>query len=230
MRRSTVIVLSTVLAATLGTVTAPAVALGQPAPAGAAAAEPNQVTNLTVRQGDGYATLAWTPVDGATDYQIERTPVDAGGAAAGPSVVVGVWRPNRQVNNGSPTFADAGFNPGDRFQWRVRAMLVIGYPTPPATPEAVAATSPLAINCNVHGNEPGDREACLIMARQLAFGTDARTIDLLSHSTVLIVPTINGDGRAANTRGNSTGQDLNRDYSLIRQPETAAYVNMLREY
>ncbi|MEE6260724.1 M14 family zinc carboxypeptidase [Plantactinospora sonchi] len=308
LRRPTVIVLSALLAATLGTVTAPSTALGQPAPTTVVAAEPNQVTGLTVSQADGFATLAWTPVDGATDYQVERTPVDAGDVATGPSVVVGVWRPNRQINNESPTFADAGFNPGDRFQWRVRArfgtteqpysapvagttkqpwgapdtpgqnlrtqwettraaqytsdvdeyaytaeidrlsdrvrtveigrtvlgrpinMLVFGYPKPPATAEAVAATSPLAINCNVHGNEPGDREACLIMARQLAFGTDTRTTDLLSHTTVLIVPTINGDGRAANTRGNSTGQDLNRDYSLIRQPETAAYVNMLRQY
>ncbi|RLP85998.1 M14 family zinc carboxypeptidase, partial [Micromonospora sp. CV4] len=99
-----------------------------------------------------------------------------------------------------------------------------------ATPAAVAATAPVAINCNVHGNEPGDREACLIMARQLAFSTDPRITDLLSRTTVLIVPTINGDGRAANTRGNSTGQDLNRDYSLIRQPETAAYVKMVRDY
>ena len=47
---------------------------------------------------------------------------------------------------------------------------------------------------------------------------------------MLIVPTINGDGRAANTRGNSTGQDTNRDYSLIRQPETFAFVEMMRDY
>jgi hypothetical protein len=64
----------------------------------------------------------------------------------------------------------------------------------------------------------------------LAFGDDARTIDILSNTTVLIVPAINGDGRAANTRGNSTGQDLNRDFSLIRQPETFAFVEMLRDY
>jgi hypothetical protein len=212
------------------------------------------------------------------------------------------------VNNDRPTFADAGFNPGDRFQWRVRArfadvaqpfsapvsattnppwgnpnvrgenlrtqwettqaaqftsdvdeyaytaaidrfservrvveigrtvldrpinMFIIGYPAPPATPAAVAATSPLLINCNVHGNEPGDREGCLILARRLAFSKDSRIRDLLSHTTVLIVPTINGDGRAANTRGNSTGQDLNRDYSLIRQPETFGFVRMLRDY
>ncbi|SCF24181.1 Zinc carboxypeptidase [Micromonospora viridifaciens] len=304
-RRTTVF--SVLLAATLAATVAPAPALAQPAGV-AAQAEPNQVQNLTVVQGDGYATLAWTPVDGATDYQIERTPIAADGSATGPAVITGVWRPNRQINNESPTFADAGYNPGARFQWRVRArfgttvqpysepvsgttlapwgdpnvpgenlrtqwettlaaqytsdvneyaytaaldeasdrvrvteigktalgrpinMLVIGYPTPAATPEAVAATSPVMVNCNVHGNEPGDREACLIMARKLAFSNDARTIDLLSHTTVLIVPTINGDGRAANTRGNSTGQDLNRDYSLIRQPETFALVNMMRQY
>ncbi|MEV6845709.1 M14 family zinc carboxypeptidase [Actinoplanes sp. NPDC051411] len=273
-----------------------------------AAAEPNQVTNVTVSQADGFTTVAWTPVDGATDYQIERTGVDASDSPVSPPTVVGVWRPNRQVNNGSPTFADSGFNPGERFEWRVRArigtaeqpystpvfgttlppsgdpaipgqnlrtqwettqaaqftsdvnefdytaavdrmsdrvrvveigrtvqgrpinMFVIGLPAPPATPAAVAKTSPVAINCNVHGNEPSDREACLIMARQLAFGTDARTLDLLRNTTVLIIPSINGDGRAANSRGNSTGQDLNRDYSLIRQPETAAYVRMLRDY
>ncbi|GAB2932141.1 hypothetical protein GCM10027280_19820 [Micromonospora polyrhachis] len=275
---------------------------------GQTVAEPNQVQGLTVTQADGYATLRWTPVAGATDYQIERTPVDDRDVATGNPVITGVWRPNRQVDPESPTFADAGFHPGDRFRWRVRArygttaqpysapvtgttrqpwgdphvpgenlrtqwettraaqytsdveeyaytaaidalservrvveigrtvldrpinMLVLGYPKPPATPEGVAATSPLLINCNVHGNEPGDREACLIMARQLAFGTDARTIDLLSHTTVLIVPTINGDGRAANTRGNNAGQDLNRDYSLVRQPETLAFVRMLKDY
>ncbi|MFJ8578189.1 M14 family zinc carboxypeptidase [Micromonospora sp. NPDC093277] len=304
-RRTTIF--SVLLAATLAAAVAPAPAYAEPAGV-TAQVEPNQVQNLTAVQGDGYATLAWTPVEGSTDYQIERTPIAADGSATGAAVITGVWRPNRQINNESPTFADSGFNPGDRFQWRVRArfgttaqpyseaisgtttapwgdpnvpgenlrtqwettlaaqytsdvneyaytaavdelsdrvrveeigrtvlgrpinMFVIGYPTPPATPEAVAKTSPLLINCNVHGNEPGDREGCLIMARKLAFSTDARTIDLLSHTTVLIVPTINGDGRAANTRGNSTGQDLNRDYSLIRQPENAAFVRMLRDY
>jgi hypothetical protein len=282
-------------------------ALGRPAMA-EPAAEPNQVQGLTVALADGFATLAWTPVTGATDYQIERTPVDPADTPTGPAVITGVWRPNRQVHPERPTFADAGFSPGDRFQWRVRArfstveapystpvsattlppwgdpagpgeglrtewemtgaaqftsdtseyaytaavdelsdrvrvveigrtvlgrpinMFVIGHPTPPATAAAVAATLPLAINCNVHGNEPGNRESCLILARRLAFGNEARTIGLLSRTTVLIVPTINGDGRAANTRGNATGQDLNRDYSLLRQPETFAYVQMLRDY
>src|SRR5215207_4066198 len=83
-----------------------------------AAAHAQQVTGLEVRQHDGFATLGWHPVQGATDYQIERTPA---GAPLGTGVVVGVWRPNRQINQDSPAFADAGFNPGDGFQWRVRA-------------------------------------------------------------------------------------------------------------
>ncbi|MEH1100861.1 M14 family zinc carboxypeptidase [Micromonospora sp. CPCC 205561] len=304
--RTTAGVFAALLAAALVATAVPAQAQGQPGTA-RQQAEPNQVQDLTVVQGDGYATLAWTRVEGATDYQIERTPLAADGTPGTP-VIAGVWRPNRQVNNDEPTFADAGFAPGNDFRWRVRArsgtetrpysapvggttrghwgdpgtpgeslrtqweetlgaqytsdvdeyaytaaidaasdrvrvveigrtlqdrpinMLVIGYPRPPATPQAVAATNPLMVNCNVHGNEPGDREACLIMARQLAFTRDDRTLALLSRTTMLIVPTLNGDGRAANTRGNSTGQDLNRDYSLIRQPETRSLVEMVRDY
>jgi hypothetical protein len=268
------------------------------------AQEQGQVTDLTVEQQLGFATLSWEPVAGATEYQIERTPVDALNNPTGEPVITGIWRPNRQVDQDEPAFADANFNPGDRFRWRVAVpgepfsepvfdttlsqwgdpavpgeslrtqwemtqaaeftsdvneyaytaaldaasdrvrvveigqtvlgrpinMFIIGYPTPPGTAKKIAQSSAALVNCNVHGNEPSSREACLILARQLAFGDDARTTDILSNTTVLIVPAINGDGRAANTRGNSTGQDLNRDFSLIRQPETFAFVKMLRDY
>src|SRR5215218_3053220 len=274
----------------------------------AAAQQPNQVTGLAVEQRDGYASLSWDAVAGATDYQIERTPVGADDAPIGPAEIVGVWRPNRTVRPDTPVFADAGFNPGDRFQWRVRAligtveqpfsdpvfgttlptfgnpavsgenlrtqweqtqaaqftndaneyaytaaldaaservrvveigrtvlgrpinMLIIGYPAPKPTAAAVSDNPAALLNCNVHGNEPSSREGCMILAREFAFSDDPRTIDLLSNMTVLIVPAINGDGRAANTRGNSTGQDLNRDHSLIRQPETFALAAMIRDY
>ncbi len=286
-----------------------AVMLGSGAlPATAAAQE--QVTGVEVRQGDGFATVSWQPVAGATDateYDIERTPVDTANAPTGPAAVVGVYRANRTVDQNDPTFADAGFNPGERFQWRVRVrgttpgeysdpvfgttrpewgdlarpgenlrtqweltdaaqftsdvneyayteaidemsqrvrvveiartaqgrpvnMFIIGYPSPPRRAKDVAKEHSVLVNCNVHGNEPSSREACLIMARQLAFGRDWRTLSILRDANVLIVPTINADGRAANTRGNSTGQDLNRDYSLIRQPETFGFVEMLRDY
>ena len=76
---------------------------------------------MAVEQADGFATLSWDSVAGATDYQIERTPVNADDELIGVPAMVGVWRPNRTITPGSPTFADAGFNPGDRFRWRVRA-------------------------------------------------------------------------------------------------------------
>ena len=270
-----------------------------------AAAQAQQVTGLEVRQADGFATLSWDPVEGATDYQIERT---LAGTPLGTGVVVGVWRPNRQINQDEPAFADAGFNPGDSFQWRVRArfgtapqpysepvtgttrpkfgdpatpgenlrtqweetnaatftsdvneyaytaaldaasdrvrvveigrtvlgrpinMFIIGYPAPKPTAAAISGNPAALLNCNVHGNEPSSREGCLILARELAFADDPRTLDILRNMTVLIVPAINGDGRAANTRGNSTGQDLNRDHSLLRQPETFALAAMVRDY
>jgi hypothetical protein len=268
------------------------------------AEEHGQVTGLTVEQQHGFATLSWDPVESATEYQIERTLVDENDELIGTPVITGIWRPNRQVSQAVPVFADANFAPGDRFSWRVRApgepfsdpvydttlppwgdpgmpgedlrteweqtqgaqftsdvneyaytaaldaasdrvrvveigrtlqdrpinLFIIGYPAPPPTAKKIAKSSSALVNCNVHGNEPSSREACLILARQLAFGTDDRTIDILSNTTVLIVPAINGDGRASNTRGNSTGQDLNRDFSLIRHPETFGFVQMMRDY
>ncbi len=64
-----------------------------------------------------------------------------------------------------------------------------------------------------------------MMIRKLAFSNEPWVIDILSNATVLIVPSFNGDGRAANTRGNSTGQDLNRDHGLLSQPETFAFAS-----
>ena len=265
---------------------------------------PAQVEGLEVEQQYGFATLRWEPVDGVSEYQIERTEVDENDEPVGDPVITGIWRPNRQVDQEVPAFADANFDLGDRFRWRVGIpgegfsepvydttlplwgdpdvpgeglrtgweltgaarfttdveeqaytaeidelsdrvrvveigqtlqgrpinMFVIGYPSPPQTAEEVAAGATALVNCNVHGNEPSSREACLTMARQLAFGEDERTLDILSDATVLLVPSINGDGRALNQRGNATGQDLNRDFSLIRQPETFGFTEMLRDY
>ncbi len=264
---------------------------------------PNQVQGVALAHMGGYTTVSWTPVEGATDYQIARTPVDADNQPTGAEVIVGLWRPNRQVNQPFPTFADAGFNPGDRFRWNVRArfgttaqpysepvygtttpapgpeefrtqfeltqaaqftsydseiawteaidaasdrirvveigrtpqgrainLFIIGYPAPPATAAAISAAPTSGANCNVHGNEPTGREGCFMMIRELAFSNEPWVIDVLSNATVLIVPSINGDGRAANIRGNSTGQDLNRDHARITQPETQAFAAFVRDY
>jgi hypothetical protein len=109
-------------------------------------------------------------------------------------------------------------------------MMIFGYPTPLRSAQRISDTPSVLIECHVHGNEPSMRESCLILARELAFTDDPDLIDIMSRATILIVPTLNGDGRAANTRGNSTGQDLNRDHSLLRQPEPKAFAAMLRDY
>lgn len=80
--------------------------------------------------------------------------------------------------------------------WEIN-LFVIGYPAPRTTAEAISSSPTAGANCNVHGNEPTGREGCFMMIRKLAFSEDPRVIDILSNATVLIVPSINGDGRAA---------------------------------
>lgn len=257
------------------------------------------VSDLAATPRAGFVTLTWSPVPGATSYEIERAPTDGAGEAR----IVGVWQPNRQVRQHAPSFADAGFVAGERYTWRVRALLdtvpqpfsapvtaqtqhapgpaefrtqfeatdgaewtsheaelewtrrvveasprvrvevigqtvegrdinlfVMGYPTAPATLQDVTAGPRAGANCNIHGNEPSGREGCFMMIRELAFSDDAGVLDILSHGTVLIVPSINGDGRAANVRGNAAGQDLNRDHARLTQPETQAFARFLRDY
>ena len=273
---------------------------------GALAQEPNQVTGLAAVQEDGFVTLSWNPVGGATDYQVERAPVDEADQPTGPATIVGLWQPTRTVTPDAPTFAESGFVLGERFCWRVRArvgtaaqpfsepvcertrpqwgvgpgaslrtqfeqtngasftsdfneflytaaldaaservrvveigrtlqgrpinMFVFGHPEPLPSAARISESPTTLIQCHVHGNEPSMRESCLILARELAFTDDRTLLQIMERSTVLIVPTLNGDGRAANTRGSSTGQDLNRDHSLLREPETKAFSAMLRDY
>jgi hypothetical protein len=109
-------------------------------------------------------------------------------------------------------------------------MFVFGNPEPLPSAAQISESPTTLIECHVHGNEPSMRESCFILARELAFTNDQALLRMMERSTILIVPTLNGDGRAANTRGSSTGQDLNRDHSLLREPETKAFAAMLRDY
>ena len=109
-------------------------------------------------------------------------------------------------------------------------MFILGYPSPPATAAAISNRPTILYNCNVHGNEPQGRESCFIFARMLSFTEDPHLLEILSNVTVLIVPSINGNGRAGNDRGNETDADLNRDHALLRQPETLAFAKGLRDY
>ena len=99
-------------------------------PCAAGAQEPNQVTGLTATQDVGFTTLKWNPVAGATDYQIERTPVDANDQPTAAATVVGVWQSQRTITPDEPAFAESGYVLGGRYPWRVRAR--IGTGTPPS--------------------------------------------------------------------------------------------------
>ncbi|HYY02706.1 MAG TPA: M14 family zinc carboxypeptidase [Gaiellaceae bacterium] len=102
--------------------------------------------------------------------------------------------------SGTPLFAASASVATQRPQTMVLGRSVDGRAITAVEVGDPAGTTVLVVGC-IHGNEP----AGIAVARRLAqLSPDG--IDLW------IVPVLNPDGRAANTRGNAHGVDLNRNF------------------
>ena len=118
---------------------------------------------------------------------------------------------------------------GRTAQDRPLRLVAVGDPAP-GTAAQVKAGSSLLFICSQHGDEPSGREACLQLARDLAYDDSASTTRFLQRTTVLFVPTANPDGRAADTRENSNDFDVNRDHLVLETEEGRAMAEVIRDY
>ena len=92
---------------------------------------------------------------------------------------------------------------------------------------------PIFIQAAIHGNEYEGVDASMRLIERLATtprGTDPEVDAILDHAVVVFNAVQNPDGRAAGTRANGAGFDLNRDFLTQSQPEVKASVSVMQEW
>ena len=87
------------------------------------------------------------------------------------------------------------------------------------------------LQARIHGNELHSTEAVLQVLRYLASSESAEARRIREHLTVIVIPMYNPDGATANIRQSTTPLriDLNRDWELFQQPESAAFYQLWEE-
>ena len=92
---------------------------------------------------------------------------------------------------------------------------------------------PIFIQAAIHGNEYEGVDASMQLIERLATtprGADPEVDAILDHAIVVFNTDQNPDGRAAGTRANGAGFDLNRDFLTQSQPEVKASVSVMQEW
>lgn len=100
---------------------------------------------------------------------------------------------------------------GSSSQGRPLRLITVG---PPRGRDEIAGAVTLLLVCTQHGNEPAGRESCLQHVRRFAATG--------SWTTLLVLPTANPDGVAADSRNNARDVDVNRDHETLATPEARA--------
>jgi dipeptidyl aminopeptidase/acylaminoacyl peptidase len=133
---------------------------------------------------------------------------------------------------------------GRSHEGRTLPMLVIADP-PVSTPEEAARNKKLVVLAfaNIHAGEVDGKEALLMLARDLATGSEKA---LLKDLVVLVVPILNADGNekidpknrptqngpveGVGIRANAAGFDLNRDFVKLETPEVRALAKTINRW
>jgi hypothetical protein len=102
--------------------------------------------------------------------------------------------------------------------------------TPPGRARRIAGRFPviLWVASSVHGNEESGTDASLRVLYELADRRDCAARQILDSAIVVLLPIQNPDGREADTRRNSYGFDMNRDWFARTQPAVDAKLQMMR--
>ena len=92
---------------------------------------------------------------------------------------------------------------------------------------------PVFIEANIHGNEEEGADAMMQVIRDLAttpLGANPIVDEILNHSVLVVIPSMNPDGRVMGIRQNENRFDMNRDFLVQSQPEVKNNVRVQQRW